>query len=92
MLVTYAYAMEQLSDPELENVVGASIIDPPMLAQQAGGHATMFNEPVALTQQVAEDVQTLTRPGTLANKIVGDTQVVVSPATDFQSVSSGLGF
>lgn len=88
----FSFALEQMTDKELDNIVAASIVDLPSIAQEAGGNATMFNDPVAMTQRTAEDVQTLTRPGTFANKVSTDTQTILSPSSSAQAVAAGFSF
>ena len=87
-----ALAMEQLSNNDLDNIIGASMVDPPMIAQEAGGNATMLIAPVTDVQRTAEDVQTLTRPGTLVNKVADDTQTVLAPVTTTSTIAGGFSF
>jgi len=88
----FSFAMTEMSNKELDGIVGANAIEPPMVAQETGGNATMLNTPVAMVQNTAEDVQTLLRPGTLASRVTGDTQTVLSPSSDAQAAAAGFGF
>jgi hypothetical protein len=88
----FSFAMTEMSNKELDDVIGANAFEPPMIAQETGGNATMLNSPVAMVQRTAEDVQTLLRPGTLASRIAGDTQTALSPSSDAQATAAGFGF
>lgn len=86
------FALEVVSDAELDQVTGASVIAPPLMAQAAANNAGPMIAPFSMAQKYATDIQELTSPSSLASKTANDVQHFLSPVSDTQAIVGGLSF